>query len=146
MQFKLEGSTAGKANSQYEGRRLRVSNRRDTALKHESETGIFLQRNGMEWNGMEWHIANFSSRVVKVVMKGKESKEDALVGRLGAVRALAEREAREELVLELHIGLAPHQPNQRIKHGVRVRDAIRIKSTDSASTGRTEAEQNMVLD
>ena len=105
-----------------------------------------MEWNGMEWNGMEWHIANFSSRVVKVVMKGKESKEDALVGRLGAVRALAEREAREELVLELHIRLAPHQPNQRIKHGVRVRDAIRIKSTDSASTGRTEAEQNMVLD
>jgi len=48
-------------------------------------------------------------------LKGSGSKENALVGLVGAVGTVAEREAGEELVLELHIRLAPPTARPRIK-------------------------------
>jgi hypothetical protein len=44
------------------------------------------------------------------VYSGSGSEGDALVGRLGAVGALPEREAGEEPVLEAHIRLRPTKP------------------------------------
>lgn len=46
------------------------------------------------------------------VYSGSGSEGDALVGRLGAVGALPEREAGEELVLEPHIRLRPAATNR----------------------------------
>jgi hypothetical protein len=90
-----------------------------------------------EW---KWNRHRTSIRAVN------KSKGDALVGRLGAVRAVAEREAREELVLELHIRLRPEteQEDQPWRVKVRVREAETVmryesKPTDSASAGRVEA-------
>lgn len=77
-----------------------------------------------EW---KWNRRRTSIRAVN------KSKGDALVGRLGAVRAVAEREAREELVLELHIRLRPETEQEDQPWRVKVR------VTDSASAGRVEA-------
>ena len=62
-------------------------------------------------------------------LKGSGSKENALVGLVGAVGPVAQRQAGEELVLELHIRLPPprHQPD-RIKHRRKSnRDANKIQ-------------------
>lgn len=44
-----------------------------------------------------------------------EKNNTQLVGRLGAVRALPQGEAREELVLQLHLRLW-HQPDKSINN------------------------------
>jgi hypothetical protein len=63
--------------------------------------------------------------------KGSGSKENALVGLVGAVGTLAQRETGEELVLELHIRLPPPTGSNTGSQ-----TEMRMKSTDSAPRSR----------